>query len=132
MKLESINKTRSRLVASIMVMILSMTVLTSCDDEPYGYYINPRLVGSWQLTGVAPFDVNEFDFYSDGTGFYYAYDSYGTWSSWPITAETNGGLLTVYVSTGQVWQYQYSVSGNTLILNDLQVAGNTLYYRYVY
>lgn len=132
MKLESLRRTHSWLIVSMIVTVLSLTVLTSCDDDPYGYYINPRLVGSWQLTGVSYYDVNEFDFYSDGTGYYYAYDSYGNWSSWPITAETNGGLLTVYVSTGQVWQYQYSVSGSTLVLNDLQVAGNTLYYQYVY
>lgn len=132
MKLESLKRTHSWLIVSMIVTVLSLTALTSCDDDPYGYYINPRLVGSWQLTGVSYYDVNEFDFYSDGTGYYYAYDSYGNWSSWPITAETNGGLLTVYVSTGQVWQYQYSVSGSTLVLNDLQVAGNTLYYQYVY
>jgi hypothetical protein len=115
-----------------VVMMFVSVAMTSCDDDYYPDYYGSPIVGTWQLTGVPGFDVTEFDFYDDGTGYYYAYDSYGTWTSWPITYNIYGSRLTVYVSTGQIWNYTWRCSGTMLILQDLDVYGNTLYFQYVY
>lgn len=124
---KKIKHTLLPLIATIMVTALT---LTSCydDDGPY----NSGLLGTWELTGVTYYNTNQFTFYGNGSGVYGAYDGYGNWQQWGMTYDVYGSQLTVYLNTGQVWRYTWAITGNTLILNDLDYAGNTLYYQYVY
>lgn len=130
MRIEKSSRQPAFTLMAVIIMIAATLSLTSCDPDDSPYY--DPLVGTWQLTGVPMSYVNEFDFYGDGTGYYYAYDDYGNWTYWPMTYDVYGSRLTIYLSTGQVWNYQWAIRGTTLMLNDLQVGGNTLYYEYVY
>lgn len=121
-----------RLLAAVALSAAALPTLTSCGDEYYDGPYYSTLSGTWQLTGVSYYNTNEFTFYGDGTGYYSAYDAYGNWQSWMMTYTIYGSRLTVYLNSGQVWTYNWSIAGNMLTLVDLQVPGNILYYQYVY
>lgn len=113
--------TRSLTFRALMLMMV-VVGLASCSDEPY--YNNSPLVGGWYLVDSSSGAIyNEFEFYSDGSGTYYADDGYGTeyisWESW-------GNQLNVYFPS-ETWQFSWSYRGGYLYLYPFD-GGSTLVY----
>ena len=131
MKAINLKKARTGLIATILFTIASTLSLTSCDDIRGDIYYND-LVGVWELTGAPFYEVSQFQFNYDGSGYYSAYDYYGNCQSWYFTYEIRGSQIRIDLWDGQTWFYRYQTRGDMLILIDMQMPGNTLYYRYVY
>ena len=128
-------KTRYWLIAAIMLAMVSGLGMTSCievRDDYYDDYYYDGIVGVWELTGVPLYSTNQFVFRPNGTGYYSAYDYRGNWQTWSFTYDIYGSRLRIDLIDGQTWWYQYSLRGNMLILIDMEVPGNALYYQYVY
>ena len=63
-----------RIFLPLAVVLILLPVLVSCDDdEPY---YSP-LVGTWGVTSESNI-YHEFEFYSDGTGYYLEYNGWAT------------------------------------------------------
>lgn len=114
--------TRRRFTFHALMLMLVMVGLTSCaDDDPY-YDYSP-IIGDWYLVDPPTAIYNEFSFYPDGSGNYYADDGYGDeYISW----ETWGNQLNVYFST-ETWQFTWAMRGGYLYLYPFD-GGQTLVY----
>ncbi|MDE5724968.1 MAG: hypothetical protein K2I12_03040 [Duncaniella sp.] len=94
-----------------LLLILTLIGLTSCAaDDPY-YDYSP-IVGGWYLVDSPGVIYNEFEFYSDGSGLYYADDGYG---SEYIEWVTYGNQLTVYLAS-ETWDFDWAIRGGYLYL----------------
>lgn len=94
-----------------LMLMITILGLTSCvEDEPY-YDYSP-LIGGWYLVDSPGVIYNEFEFYSNGSGNYYADDGYGDeyieWSSY-------GNQLTVYLQS-ETWDFNWAIRGGYLYL----------------
>lgn len=102
--------TRTFTFRALMLMMIVVGLSSCADDDPY--FSNSPIVGSWYLVDPPTAIYNEFDFYPDGSGNYYADDGYGTEY---ITWETWGSQLNVYFTT-ETWQFNWAMRGGYLYL----------------
>ncbi|MCX4368257.1 MAG: hypothetical protein OSJ41_01955 [Duncaniella sp.] len=96
----------------LLVMLLTVTTLTSCepDDDNFFYY---DIAGRWME--VAPYYGDIYDFNSDGTGYCYYEDGDYSYFEW----EADNYYLTLYFTNGYeetVEYYSWSFQGNSLYL----------------
>lgn len=122
---------RSTLIIATLIALVAS--LSSCTVDNGSLSAG----GNWSLTYInnSPvytddYDYCEFQFYSNGTGYYSFYDDFGRWSSlyvtWDVDYSGYRDILYVYPSNGQnAWIYNMDRSYNTLYLQDL-VTGNRL------
>lgn len=108
-----------RIFLPLAVVLILLPVLVSCDDdEPY---YSP-LVGTWGVTSESNI-YHEFEFYSDGTGYYLEYNGWGHYgyptNQTPFFWYVNYDDLQLRFRNGDVWNYEYEVRGNRLFLWDM-------------
>lgn len=116
------------MIAAILIAFTGLSGCITIEDDPY----YDDIVGTWELTGVPYRDINQFEFYYNGTGRYNAFDPWGQWNSWDFRYYMRGSHLEIDLEDGQHWDYLWAIRGNNLILTDLQIPDNILFYRYVY
>lgn len=118
-----------------LLLLLSVSVLSSCDSDDYDEYYYSPLIGGWQLYSVNGFivdepDVTTFRFYDNGTGIYGQYTSFPNWSEYQFTWDCDfpnpsTSMLYINMWDGQMWAYRFSVGYGQLTLWDT-LNGNTL------
>lgn len=97
--------TQKKYLSLLIITILAALSLTSCGDEYYDY---SPIEGRWTLVSVNgvpvadEYYVEEYEFRSNGTGFYGYYTSYG-WTedriTWELLDDNYGTLLYIYYRT---------------------------------
>lgn len=99
-----------RFTFTVIMLLLTFVGLTSCsDDDPY--YDSP-ILGGWYLVDSPGAIYNEFEFYPDGTGNYYAEDGYGDeFIEWEII----GNQLSIYFPS-ETWNFTWILQGGYLYL----------------
>lgn len=102
-----------RKILVMMVAVMSVMALSSCDDDDT-YYGNP-LTGRWQLIAPTNVNYNEWVLNPNGTGTYFVSDYWGD-DYYPIRWNSYGNQLQVYFQNGEVWNYGWTVQGYTLYL----------------
>ncbi len=79
---------KKRLMTVSAALAMVAVLFTACDDDYVdNTYINRNLVGQWDLisinnVAVSGYTVNSFDFYSNGSGYYYYWENGVACSEW--------------------------------------------------
>lgn len=115
-------------------------IMTSCDeDDDWSSYIDPRLVGRWELVavngmGVDPDDANYFEFDDDGDGEYYYFRNgrlyeEDIWFSCEDYGGPDGQQLNISYESGRFANVSYWLTdrGSTLMMQWFTSSGSVTY-----
>lgn len=126
----------SNSLISIILGLLCVTMLTSCndDDDYYG-----SLFGGYELVSIDGYPVSEWDvveyvFNQNGTGTYGQYQG-GMWVTYPISWDFSYGnagavFLNIYLYNGKMWRYLFRDYGYQLELTEPSSGQRLLFDKY--
>ena len=120
---------KKRLLYSTLIAVLLLGV-SACSDDWYGYY-NHEVLGYWEADygydGYSSYtlpnsDLDAYEFFDNGTGYYYYYDRYGQWVKTSLRWDDRGGRrLWVRYTDGapsEYLDYDFDRYGYLLISRD--------------
>jgi len=77
--------------------------------------IDHELVGTWQYFWEGE-PLGKYVLNADATGIFRAFSRYGNWEYIDITWEAQNDILTIFMPSGEIWELEYVVRGDTLSL----------------
>lgn len=111
MKLPTVAQAGLRPVWLAVIAIITLTSLSSCDEEEDPYYYD-GVVGTWQQVAPAVLSGDVYTFYNNGYGFYQGYDGDSDFSWW----YSDGYLVLNFGSGYPNEYYSYEFQGGSLYM----------------